>query len=449
MTTVPAIKGKIGDKVYYQCTMNVKDLIARTVPVEEFFSEDAQKEQGEKGKLQRKLSGRYLTEVAPYLLRNKDRFIPSIVVNFDSKLCEFSSLEKFTIPIEGKLHRVKDSIQFDYRDQAANIGFLHIKDVDNMYILDGQHRMAAYRAAMRPDEKEKKSLLRTFEATDETHLMDNSSDLKNDQISVLFVHLRDKIEMRKLFTDVNSNARTISQSEKIGMAERNGYFKIVQNIIDENLVFDHSEWIVPAGTSLQQNSLKFIPKKTLSNIVERICELNDIKWKKDIFPEKSEFTKVQTICVSFLNEMFTKIGAYKTVLSGTHLDNTAPSYRNPNNTFALIMKPLPQQALAEAILLLKMKSDLDTPQIYKAINNINWSYDNTEHQFRGAIINIDGNIQNGKGIKNRLRDLMIYWILGPSKAEIFFQDNNRLEELTEEWNISTGKKGNIPEVIIK
>ena len=134
MTTVPAIKGYIGDKLYYQCTMNAKDLIARTEAVEEYFKEDEIKEQGEKGTLQRKLNGRYLTEVAPYLLRNKDRFIPSIVVNLDTKLCEFSSLEDFTVSVEGKMHRVKDSIQFDYRDQASNIGFLHIKDVGSMYI---------------------------------------------------------------------------------------------------------------------------------------------------------------------------------------------------------------------------------------------------------------------------------------------------------------------------
>ena len=37
MTTVPSIKGIIGDKLYYQCTMNAQDLIARTEPVEEFF----------------------------------------------------------------------------------------------------------------------------------------------------------------------------------------------------------------------------------------------------------------------------------------------------------------------------------------------------------------------------------------------------------------------------
>ena len=450
MTTVPAIRGTIGDKLYYQCTMNAKDLIARTEPVEEYFSQDELDEQGEKGKLQRKLNSRYLSEVAPYLLRNKDRFIPSIVVNLDTELCEFNSLEDKTITIDGKVHRIKDSFQFDYRDQAGNLGFLHIKDVGSMYILDGQHRMAAYRAAINPSDKEKKSLIKTFQERDEEHLINNSSDLKNDQISVLFVSLKNKVEMRKLFTDVNSNARSISQSEKIGMAERNGYFKMIQNIIDDNLVFDHHEWILPKGVSLQPNSLKFIPKKTLSNIVEKICELHDIHWEPNILPKKDELEKVQAVCVGFLNELFRKnVEGYKKVLSppNTHLENSCPSYRNPKNTFALIMKPLPMEALAEAVLLLKMKSDMDTPQIYKAINNIDWSYERENHQFLNSIINIDGNIQNGKGIKKRLRNLIIYWILGPKKAELFFEDfENSLEDLTKEWNKATGKKGQIPEV---
>ncbi len=450
MTTVPAIKGFIGDKLYYQCTMNAKDLIARTEPVEEYFSQDEIDEQGEKGKLQRKLNSRYLTEVAPYLLRNNDRFIPSIVVNLDTDLCEFNSLEEKTITVEGKVHKVADSFQFDYRDQAKNLGFLHIKDVGSMYILDGQHRMAAYRAAINPSDKEKKSLIKTFEEREEEHLINNSSELKNDQISVIFVSLKNKVEMRKLFTDVNSNARSISQSEKIGMAERNGYFKIIQNIIDDNLVFDHPDWILPKGVSLQPTSLKFIPKKTLSNIVEKICELNDIHWEKNILPEKSELEKVQTVCVSFLNELFRKnVEGYKKVLSSpnNHLDNNAPSYRNPQNTFALIMKPLPMEALAEAVLLLKMKSDFDTPQIYKAINNIDWSYEKENHQFLGSIINIDGNIQNGKGIKKRLRNLIIYWILGPDKAKIFFEDfEDSLEDLTKDWRKATNQKGDIPEV---
>ena len=450
MTTVPAIKGYLGDKLYYQCTMHAKDLIARTEPVEEHFSKEDMKERGERGKLQRLLNKRYLTDVAPYLLRNKDRFIPSIVVNLDPKLCEFSPLENVSVPIDGKLHRVKDYIQFDYRDQAANIGFLHIKDTDSMFILDGQHRMAAYRAAINAGPAERKVLEKKLEETDEVHLLDDTSHLKGDQISVLFVSLKNTVEMRKLFTDVNSNARSISQDERIAMDERDGRYKIVQNIIDDNLVFNHTDWILPRGVNLQPTSLKFIPKKTLTTIVENICKANDVQWPKNIMPQKGDLEKVQTICVSFLKELFSSVDCYKKVLSQSPDDNVAPKYRNRDNTYALIMKPLPMIALAEAVLLLKAHSDLDTKQIYRIINNIDWSYkDNTDHQFLGSVINIEGNIQTGTGVKDRLRDLMIYWILGSSKAAIFFESSNRLETLTSEWNRSTRREGEIPEVVTK
>ena len=51
-------------------------------------------------------------------------------------------------------------------------------------------------------------------------------------------------------------------------------------------------------------------------------------------------------------------------------------------------------------------------------------------------------------IKNRLRNLMVYWILGPEKAKIFFEDG-RLEELTTDWQKATGLKTDIPEVEFK
>ena len=75
-------------------------------------------------------------------------------------MCEFESFFKKTVTIDDKVHRIKDYLKFDYRDHADNVGFLHIKDTGSMYILDGQHRMAAYRAAMNPSDKEKKNLLK-------------------------------------------------------------------------------------------------------------------------------------------------------------------------------------------------------------------------------------------------------------------------------------------------
>ncbi len=83
MTTVPAIRGKIGNIEYYQCTMNAHDLITRTQNATEYFSKEDWKEMGDWGKNQREVDKRYLKLIAPYILRDKDRFFNSFIVKYD------------------------------------------------------------------------------------------------------------------------------------------------------------------------------------------------------------------------------------------------------------------------------------------------------------------------------------------------------------------------------
>ena len=60
MTTVPAIRGKIGNIEYFQCTMNAHDLVARTQNATEYFSKQDWEEMGDWGKNQREVDKRYL-----------------------------------------------------------------------------------------------------------------------------------------------------------------------------------------------------------------------------------------------------------------------------------------------------------------------------------------------------------------------------------------------------
>ena len=54
-----------------------------------------------------------------------------------------------------------------------------------MYILDGQHRMAALRAAINPTEDDKKVLNKKLEQTNELDLLKSDNGIKQDQYSVL------------------------------------------------------------------------------------------------------------------------------------------------------------------------------------------------------------------------------------------------------------------------
>ena len=76
---------------------------------------------------------------------------------------------------------------------------------------------------------------------------------------------------------------------------------------------------------------------------------------------------------------------------------------------------------------------------------IDWSFKRGS-QFENTLMTIDGNILTGKRVQARLRDMIIYWVVGPSKAGKVLTDD-RLEELTLEWQNATGKAGSIPKVI--
>ena len=445
MTTVPAVKGKIGITDFYQCTMNAKDLVARTEPVSEHFTTKDYEEMGERGKLQRDLDKRYLTEITPYLLRNHDRFFNSIVVHLDANLCRFKSLSTMTLPVGDKNISIMEAFPFDYADDAKRIGFLQIKDTGSMYILDGQHRMAALRAARNPSEEERKTLTKNFEKNNELHLLKDNNTIKQDQLSVLFVDLKGKKEQRTLFCDINTYARKIAKGPEIGMSERNGYYKIIQNMLDENSVFSSPKWVVQSGSSLPDGSQQFTTKKHLSTIVTNILKFYGYDWRKDVLPAQEEFKKGEKIAIKFLDAFVTKIDAYKLALSQDPTSNELPKLRRKENKGALLYKPLPQVALAEAILHLIDKSDLDEPAIYRAINKIDWSFKKGS-QFENTLMTIDGNILTGKKVQARLRDMIIYWVVGPSKAGKVLTDD-RLEELTQEWQDATGQEGSIPKVI--
>ena len=204
MTAVPAVKGKMGNIEYFQCTMSSKDLVARTQSATEYFSEEDWDEMGPTGKMQRDVSDRYLKQIAPYLLITKDRFFNSIVVLLDEKLCKFKSLDEEILNVNGKTVKASEFVPFDREDEIKRIGFLELKDRGEMLILDGQHRMRALRAVVSPGEDERAKLKKVLDNNNESHLANNDNGVKEDLLSVIFVTLKDRKAQRKLFTDINS-----------------------------------------------------------------------------------------------------------------------------------------------------------------------------------------------------------------------------------------------------
>ena len=109
--------------------MSARDLVARTRPATEHFSKKDWEEMGPWGQNQREVSDRYLKQITPYLLRDKDRFFNSFIVLLDKKLCEFKSVGDQPAEIAGNLKKVKDAVtDFTVKQNIEKIGFLTILD---------------------------------------------------------------------------------------------------------------------------------------------------------------------------------------------------------------------------------------------------------------------------------------------------------------------------------
>ena len=94
--------------------------------------------------------------------------------------------------------------------------------------------------------------------------------------------------------------------------------------------------------------------KHLVQIIKSVCaEKGYGKWKDQVLPPKDDFEKAQTLCRSFLKEFFGKIDAYKHALSNDPSEIPELRAKDSPKNWGLLFKPMPQLALADAILYLK------------------------------------------------------------------------------------------------
>ena len=444
MTAVPAVKGKMGNIEYYQCTMSSKDLVARTQNATEYFSKEDWEEMGVAGKMQREVNPRYLQKIAPYLLRTKDRFFNSIVVLLDENLCKFVSLNDQTIPVGDKVVRASELVPFDREDEIKRLGFLELKDRGEMLILDGQHRMRALRAIVSPGEDEKAKLKKILDKNKEGHLANHDNGVINDLLSVVFVVLKDKVAQRRLFADINSYANPISQKERLMISEDNGYYKIVQNIAESGDILPE-RYVYFKSVSLPDAAKAITTGKHLTQIIKALLDEKGYgDWKDQVLPPKSDLEKAENLSRSFLIEFYGKIDAFKYALSKDPSEIVDLREKNHARKWGLLFKPMPQVALAQAVLYLKEESDMDVSAIYREINKIDWSW-NKGSQFEGKVITTDGTILTGSKIQKRLVTMILFWILGKSK---FLASpglgQKKLDQLNKDFNITTKNKGDFP-----
>lgn len=195
-STVPAMKGRMGDTDYYLISLKASELVNLVKEPKNMPGWDDEKIEEI---YQRKINyPRVRNQIAPYLASNKDsRFFGSLIVaafNFDDTV-EFTPLNDITAVNVSKLRP-------DEKEAGSKIGMLTLHGGIMMAPLDGQHRLKALEFAMLGKDQRGKDIPG----------INVDPNLATEDISVILVPYHPD-KARRIFTRVNRYARRPSASE--------------------------------------------------------------------------------------------------------------------------------------------------------------------------------------------------------------------------------------------
>jgi DNA sulfur modification protein DndB len=218
---IPALRCHMGRWTYYAAGMRLRDVAERIKLAEDIHDSSSLNEL-----IQRALSKR-ADEITEYLVTQKnDRFFNAIVVGvyggepewFDLRVEENPILDPNEIP--------------EYVTES--LGILRLSGTEQLFAIDGQHRVVGIRQAVRKDDT-----------------------LGDEQITALFIAHQKTQEglerTRRLFTTLNRYAKPVSKKDVIALDEDDTVAIVTRRLVDAHPLF-HDKVSVSHTKSIPVNS---------------------------------------------------------------------------------------------------------------------------------------------------------------------------------------------------
>ena len=225
---LPALRGLFGDWVYYSCIMPMSEVIQRIS-----YAKDIHKSEKLSTMIQRELKKGRATEISDYLKLEEQRFFNSLVVALYGGDPSWHGFENFKA--------LDDDINLaDIPSDAENsLGFLSFSGTENIFALDGQHRLSGMKEALKT----------------------SSEELGEDEVPLIIVAHRKTSEgeerTRRLFTTLNKTATPVGKGEIIALDEND-----VMAIVTRHLIENHEYF--------RDNRIRFVQTNNLpaNNVTE-------------------------------------------------------------------------------------------------------------------------------------------------------------------------------------
>jgi DNA sulfur modification protein DndB len=286
--------------------------------------------------IQRTLKEERAEQIKEYLLEEPERFFNSLVIaTYGGKPNWFQVAVK---PMAGadvsEAEEIRGEISQLAPTASESLGLLRLTGEEVMFALDGQHRLAGIKLAVKTDER-----------------------LAREPLSVLLVaHRTDQAGLRRtrrLFTTLNKTAVPVSKSEIIALDENDAAAITVRRLVEEEAWFSGKRIAFIASTNIRPSNHESLT--TIGNLYDVIKVLIlrgvDRAARQDFLrrrPDDAGLEKMRADVIRFFELAADHMPELRQYFRSSKPEQVIRKYRNSKGG-SLVFRPIGLLTLAELV----------------------------------------------------------------------------------------------------
>lgn len=337
--TFPALRCKMGEWIYYLTFFTFTDVKEWIKPTDQIHQSKQLREM-----IQRALTNN-VDSIADYLRQQEEHFFNSVVVGVYGGAPQWFPIEVARSPVLGEPN-LKEN-------EKASIGVLQFDGSEQLFAIDGQHRVEGIKKAI----------------SEEPSLM-------HDELSVLLVahEITDegRQRTRRLFTTLNKWAKPVTKADIIALDEDDAFAIVTRRLVEEFPLLRsenrHETRFVHFGSQPSLNKNDNTNLTTIRTIYE-ICSTvympilknspdNERKSKIDshrrIRPSDDVIDEIYRQNTSYWTCLVANLPEYQELFASQPTDEVAGKFRTNGGHF--MFRPLGQQAFSRAVRIMMDRS---------------------------------------------------------------------------------------------
>lgn len=372
MSTLAAMKGRLGRTEYYTFVMKAGELVGRVkipkdVPGWTNLSFDE--------RYQREINTRRVKEhIAPYFANDPDRFFGALIV------AAIPSGEEPPFHYRPLVDEIgKKELHPSYQEAGRNIGFLTVPGSTTLVPLDGQHRLKAIDFAIKGLDSHDKAIDGIRKA---------NTELANEDVAVIMI-LSDpqhSPQARKIFTKVNLHARKPTRGETIA-TDDDDYSAVLARQTADRI---GARLVRIEGSTLPKKAIEFTTLTILQVCNRKIVEATFPGGKNldtTRLPDDTTMDMFRERVDEVWSRLLSDIDVFRQCLEDSENEDGGDARRQMIRKDNLLGRPVGQECLVTAYLrLIADPTNMAEDRACRMLNQLPWAL--TEENVNGVWQNV-------------------------------------------------------------